>query len=163
DDRWPNARAMQAAVRTVQASLGADGSLPIATEVLSPGSPSDSSAPVTLLTPHPMVSSAFDFRTPWRRRRAVVVAGAVGIALVSMAVVNLQLRRRSEEGSTALVSPAPAAPVAIDRAPTPDFDPPPMAPPSPPSLATLEPTSPPSGREPGASVTRRPKTEKRPA
>lgn len=160
DERWPNARAMQAAVRTVQASLGPNGSLPIATEILSPGSASESAAPVTLLTPHPIVSSAFDFRPSWRRRKPVVVGAAVALAFLSMAAVNLQLRRRSDEGSTALVSPAPAAPVAIDRAPTPDFDPPPIAPTNLEPLATPEPTSPPVGRELGAPVTRRPKSEK---
>src|SRR5260370_3643894 len=73
EDRWADARAMQVAVRTVQAMLGSDGSLPIATDVSSTR-PVDSAAPMTLLTPHPMVSSSFGQRLlPLRRRKAVLV------------------------------------------------------------------------------------------
>ena len=57
DDRWSDARAMQAAVRTVQALLD---DLPVPSDGSSPSLPDvDSARPVTLLTPHPIVASTF--------------------------------------------------------------------------------------------------------
>jgi len=85
DDRWPNARAMQAEVRRVQELLGTEGSMPIATMVSSIAPQADSSAPMTLLTPHPIVSSTFPFRlVPWRERKAVLVAGGALATFVVM-------------------------------------------------------------------------------
>jgi serine/threonine-protein kinase len=127
EDRWPNARAMQAAVRMVQDMLGAEGSLPIAAESSHPAS-ADSAAPVTLLTPHPLVSSTFRPRpTIWRRHRGGVVALGAVLTLGALLIFN------------ALQTPPPAAspvaaapPVELAPMPTRAEVPSPVEPPAPP-------------------------------
>jgi serine/threonine-protein kinase len=131
DDRWPDARAMQTAVRTVQSMLGSDGSLPIATEISSTR-PVDSASPMTLLTPtpRPMVSSSFGTRVvPLRRRRAVlVVLGAVATVVVLL-LLSRSRDERSNQRAVAAAPPAePPAPTFSDPE-QPVVDPPLPAPP----------------------------------
>jgi serine/threonine-protein kinase len=144
EDRWADARAMQVAVRGVQKLLGADGSMPIATESVPPA-PIDSSAPVTLLTPHPMVSSALiRKRSPvWRRKPVLVAFGAVATL-----VVLVLLSRRHDLQSSRQSALAPTAPVSESTPNFSDPDQPVLAEPPP----SPEVTQAPSGREEPAST-----------
>jgi len=105
EDRWSDARAMQVAVRSVQTLLGSDGSMPIATESLSLV-PVDSSAPMTLLTPHPMVSSVSRF-APWGRRKGVLVA----FGALATVIVLLLLGRKHDSAANGQTALAPTAPI----------------------------------------------------
>jgi serine/threonine-protein kinase len=117
DDRWPDARAMQVAVRVVQAELGLDGTISIASIDRAGGSPTESAAPVTLMTPNAIVSSAFrSGLTPWRRRKLFMIGVGAVAALVPMLIISRLPRRRAEASpqpvlATSLV-PAPTVPSA---------------------------------------------------
>jgi eukaryotic-like serine/threonine-protein kinase len=160
DERWPDARAMQAGIRSLQALLGADGSMPIASENNSIR-PIDSAAPVTLMTPHPMVSSTFDSRLPpWRRSKVVLVAVGAAATFVAMLVASWQSQRPKSEIVPAAAAPAIAAQVAaVPGAPDPEIPPIPTEAPAP--LATSEPPAAARERSSTAPLSNaRPKAEK---
>jgi serine/threonine-protein kinase len=120
DERWPDARTMQAAVQAVQGMLGSEGNLPIAPQTFrSSSNPADSAAPVTLGTPHPLVSSTF--RSPtllWRKRRVFVVATGALAAFILLLIATRQTR--TAEGPRVLAAqpaPAAAAPVSLSTPP----------------------------------------------
>jgi hypothetical protein len=156
DDRWSDAREMQAAVRTVHAMLGPEAERP-AEEERSLGTPA-SNAPVTLLTPHPMVSSAFrGIYLPWYRRKWLVAF--VGLAAVFAAWMLVAVARR-----TPLAAPPPAvlaAPTPLEPLPTAEVQVPVLTTPEPPETAATENARP---RETAPPPVIRPKNEKtRPA
>ncbi len=111
DNRWANARAMQAEVRHVQEVLGVEGTLPIATTSASMPPSADSSAPMTLLTPHPMVSSTFPFhRGPWRDHKTILVAGGAIATFVVMFLASHPFRGRPTVAAQAPDPPPVAVP-----------------------------------------------------
>jgi hypothetical protein len=113
EDRWPDARAMQVAVRAVQAELGLDGTVSIASIDHAGSSPSESAAPVTLMTPNVIVSSASrSGLAPWRRRKFFMIGLGAVSALVPMLIISRLPRRRAE------ASPQPALATSIVPAPT---------------------------------------------
>jgi serine/threonine-protein kinase len=124
EDRWPNARAMQAAVRMVQDMLGAEGSLPIAAESSHPSS-ADSAAPVTLLTPHPLVSSTFRPQpTIWRRRKGGVVALGAALTLGALLIFNAFQTPPPRTAPVAAAPPVELAPMPTSVEPPPPVEPP---------------------------------------
>jgi serine/threonine protein kinase len=151
DDRWPNARAMRAAIRTVQALLGPEALWPIGVNEIQTIPPSDTAAPVTLLTPHPSFSSAFASRLARRRKLVVAVTGAAA-AFAALALMTQALRRRADADSPGAASPAVREPRSIEVTAV-------LAPSAPP-LAVPERDTPPASRESSPAATVRPKTEK---
>jgi serine/threonine protein kinase len=115
NERWPDARAMQQAVRAVQLELGAEGSLPISSPSTIP--PADSAAPVTLLTPHPMVSSSFRTAVPaWRRPRTALVVAGAAIAFGALFLSSRPSRGPHDTAKVTAASQAvePVAPVVAE-------------------------------------------------
>ena len=124
EDRWPNARAMQAAVRAVQAELGLEDPVSIGSIGHADGS-TESSAPVTLLTPNAIVSSAFrSGLMPWRQRKAFVIGLGALAALVPMLVISRLPRHRAEAAPQPMLGtsmvPIPPVPSA-DKVEPPDL------------------------------------------
>jgi serine/threonine-protein kinase len=118
-DRWPDARTMQAAVQTMMEMLGSEGNLPISSQTYRRSSnPADSAAPVTLVTPHPLVSSTY--RSPtllFRRRRVFVVAIGAAAAIILLIIATRQPRQgprvvaaQPVVASPVLALPAPETP-----------------------------------------------------
>jgi serine/threonine-protein kinase len=113
DDRWPDARAMQAAVRDVQTELGIEGNVSIAHEV-SVTRPIDSAAPVTLTAPDGILPTAFRSRlTPRRRRKLFVMCLGAAAALGPILIINWLPRDRADAAAQTIVTAATTAPPAV--------------------------------------------------
>jgi len=117
-DRWAKARAMQAAVQAAYLLLEPEEARR-SRPVYERHSLTDSASPVTLMTPHGIVSKTFDTlgaTAPPIRRRAWVVGGA-GAALLVAIVVGQQLSRR-EPAPAPLKTTISAAQVPTSVEPT---------------------------------------------
>jgi serine/threonine-protein kinase len=123
DERWPDARTMQAAVQATMEMLGSEGKLPISSQSFrSSSNPADSAAPVTLVTPHPLVSSTFRSPTLMFRRRRVFVTAIGAVAAIILLIIATRQPGQGDGSHAAAAQPAPAvlAPVSVSVPAVPD-------------------------------------------